>query len=153
MRRFVTLLNPPGVPLAVSGQGSFTPKKGPSSVFPTSRGTVAEAPSEFDFAQALFSLDAGATSAPYTTSGYSAWTVISGEVSVKVAGKATNYSPGGFFLLTPGQDAVVSNPGAKEAQLAASIMVAPGAPISTLVAASGASPAIKPPSTGDGGLR
>jgi quercetin dioxygenase-like cupin family protein len=138
MRRFVTLLNPPGLPATVAGAGpaiaarGAAPAKGPSTVHPMARGTVTEAPARFDFSQALFRLEPDAVSAPYKSSGYSAWTVITGEVAVTVGGTATDYSAGGFFLLTPGQSAVVANSGAQAADLAVSMVVESGAPLSTL---------------------
>jgi quercetin dioxygenase-like cupin family protein len=152
MRRVVTLLNPPDVPAAVSATGSFRPTKGPRTVHPASRSTIAEPPSEFDFGQALVKLEPGARSASYVAPGHSLWTVVQGEIAVEVAGKSTAYAAGTFVQLKAGETAVVSNPGSADAEVALSMLLPPGAQVATPVQAA-AKPSISPPSTGDGGLR
>ena len=152
MRRVVTLLIPPDAPAAVAGTGSFKPTKGPKNVQPGSRGTVAEARSEFDFGQALVDFSSGARSAPYTAPGYSLWTIVQGELAVELEGESANYAAGKFVLLEPGQKLTVANTGSSAAQVAMSMLLPPGTPVATpVLAASRVS--ITPPSTGDGGLR
>jgi quercetin dioxygenase-like cupin family protein len=152
MRRIVTLLNPAGVPAAVPGTGAFTPVSAPTNVQPASRVNIPESPAVIDFAQALMSLAGGAVSSVHTAAGHEVWTVIQGEVTVDRAGQTTVSKAGQAVMLTPGQKVTVANRGTTEAQLAISMALPSGAPAGSLALAGGTS-SIRPPSTGDGGLR
>jgi quercetin dioxygenase-like cupin family protein len=152
MRRVVTLLDPPGVPTAVADTGPFKPAKGPKTPYPASRTSIAEAPAEFDFGQALLSLEPGATSAPYAPPGQSLWTIVEGEIAVESAGQSVDYKAGTFVQLKVGETVIVTNQGTVSAQVAMSMLLPIGAQVVTPVEAAPKAP-ISPPSTGDGGLR
>jgi quercetin dioxygenase-like cupin family protein len=143
MRRIVTLLQPPGLPVAVPGTGPFTPSVSPTSVG-TARQTVASPPAAFDFAQALIELAPGASTAPYALDGANVWMVVEGEISVN----GSSYVVGEKFALNPGEASALAA-GASKAQVALSVLQPAGLPLPAIAAAGGT---ITPPSTGDGGL-
>jgi quercetin dioxygenase-like cupin family protein len=150
MRRLVTLLAIPGLPLTRAATGPFTPTVSPTT-FATSRTTVAQTPATFDFIQVLFSIGPGVTTAPYTFAGPNVGTVVTGEVTMAAGGQTTALKAAQLVTLPPGQAATFSNGGTAEATIGMSILQPPGLALAPIAQAAPASP-IRPPSTGSGGL-
>jgi quercetin dioxygenase-like cupin family protein len=125
-----TSLLPWGAPLSRPEPGDTTPPPRPytSYQFKTDVQPMAE---PFDVVQLVQDFEPGAATPYHTHPGLVVVTVVAGELTFWVNGVETVYKAGESFVELPDQVAQARNAGTAPTRVMASLLIAPGAPLST----------------------
>lgn len=126
----VTYLLPKDAPLSNPVPGDTTPPPRPFVTYQF-KTDVAPKPDPFDVAQQVLDFAPGAATPYHTHPGIVVVTVVVGEITFWVNGSETVYKAGESFVEVPNEVAQARNAGTVPAQVIASFLIPPGAPLST----------------------